>query len=166
MGGGLPPKIAPPIKPVELWNPLSVYLRPQGSEANMQWPLEMFRAGTTTGAEAIKAAILINGGAAVAVLAFISHLTKPEVARFAVPLFLFVGGVFASAVASGVTYLVHWCYVAGWNRGGWWVNFAASLLVAASLCLFGFGCICAFSAFNSDVSAPTGDHPPSLRDLF
>jgi hypothetical protein len=89
-------------------------------QVDTQRSFEMFRAGTTTGAETIKAAILINGGAAVAVLAFIGHLVaihapSAAVMNFAWPLALFVIGVLASALASGVTYLVHWCYVTALN---------------------------------------------------
>src|SRR6267143_3663544 len=85
-------------------------------QVDTQRSFEVFRAGTTTGAEAIKAVTLINGGAAVAVLAFIGHLvsiraTPVAVMNFAEPLALFVIGVLASVLGSGVTYLVHWCYV-------------------------------------------------------
>jgi hypothetical protein len=168
-------------------------------QVDTQRSLEMFRAGTTTGTETIKAAILINGGAAVAVLAFIGHLVaihapSAAVMNFAWPLALFVIGVLASALASGITYVVHWCYVTAlnyefagkkarrddkddvakpneqsakrWNRIAWRVNLGAVFLVVLSLCLFGAGCYRAYQAFKSGVVTLTEDHSPSSSGLF
>jgi hypothetical protein len=58
--------------------------------------LEMFRSVITAGQSAIRSSFLLNGGAAVALLAFISHLTDKQphkVAVFADSLIPFVVGV-------------------------------------------------------------------------
>jgi len=72
--------------------------------------LEMLRTVITTGQSALKSALLINGGAAAALLAFVGGIWgKPE-AKAALPniaygLSLFVWGVLSAACASGATYL-------------------------------------------------------------
>jgi hypothetical protein len=72
--------------------------------------LEMLRATIATGQSALKSALLINGGAAVAILAFIGNAwstpkTAPLVAGLAYGLSLFVWGVMSAACAAGATYL-------------------------------------------------------------
>lgn len=84
-------------------------------EVNTQRMLEQTRAGNEAGTEAIKAVTLINGGAAVAVLAFVGHLasihaTPATIINFVRPLNLFVWGVFMGVVASAVVYFTHLCY--------------------------------------------------------
>jgi len=80
-----------------------------------QRSFESVRAANQSGAEAIKAATLINGGAAVAMLAFIGHLASIQaeaavIMSFAKPLRLFVVGALLGVVASGVTYFSQSCY--------------------------------------------------------
>jgi hypothetical protein len=80
-------------------------------EADIQRSLEALKSSNASGLEAIKASTLINGGAAVAVLAFIGHLASIHadasvIMNFARPLRLFVAGALFGVVASGVTYLV------------------------------------------------------------
>src|SRR6185437_9417296 len=85
-------------------------------EANKQvhaGQMEMFRSVITSGQGAIKSSFLLNGGAAVAILAFIGHLAQFDAAKvpvFASCLVLFAYGVFAVAVTSGSTYLSQWFY--------------------------------------------------------
>lgn len=72
--------------------------------------LEMLRSVIITGQNALKAALLINGGAAVALLAFVGGVwSNPNAAPLrlglAYGLSLFVWGVLAAACASGATYL-------------------------------------------------------------
>jgi len=89
--------------------------------ADSQRSLESVRAANISGAEALKAATLINGGAAVAILAFIGHLASinakpPVVMDFAKPLRSFVVGALLGVVASGVTYLAHMFYIGSLTR--------------------------------------------------
>lgn len=58
---------------------------------------------------------LINGGAAVAVLAFVGHLatasgSKDAIKAFALPLGCFVFGLLLVTIASGITYLAQRAY--------------------------------------------------------
>lgn len=74
-----------------------------------QRSFESARSANQSGAEAIKATTLINGGAAVAMLAFVGHLAsiRAEAAvimSFAEPLRLFVEGVLLGVLASGAVY--------------------------------------------------------------
>src|SRR5205823_6150772 len=73
--------------------------------------LEMFRSVITSGQNAIRSSFLLNGGAAVALLAFIGHLAQfkaERVPEFAACLLPFAYGVLAIAVTSGFTYLSQW----------------------------------------------------------
>ncbi len=75
--------------------------------------LEMFRSVITTAQSAIKSSFILNGSAAVALLAFIGHLAtieKSYVATFASSLLPFAYGVLAITVTSGFTYFSQWLY--------------------------------------------------------
>jgi hypothetical protein len=135
----------------------------------------------------------------VAVLAFIGHLvsmraTPVAVMNFAEPLALFVIGVLASVLSSGVAYLVHWCYVTAltyevagkdarrdgkddiaapkeraakkWNRIARGVNLTASLRVAVSLGLFAYGCFSAYHALKLSVVTLTEDQSSFPHGFF
>jgi cation transporter-like permease len=78
--------------------------------AQVDFDLEELRAVNAAGQSAIKSSMLVNGGAAVALLAFIGHLaTDPQtigaVPNFAVPLTSFVVGVWLGGLSAGFTYL-------------------------------------------------------------
>ena len=75
--------------------------------------LEMFRSVISSGQSAIKASLILNGGAAVALLAFISHLaaSRPErVSVFAPSIVPFAFGALAIVVTAGLTYITQWLY--------------------------------------------------------
>ena len=120
--------------------------------------LEMFRSVITAGQSAIRSSFLLNGGAAVAVLAFISHLTEKQpdkVAVFADSLIPFVVGVLSITVTSGLTYLSQWFYGAedrGWKeKTGFWLNVAAIVLGLSSYGFFAWGMCRAYLGFQSFV---------------
>jgi len=72
-----------------------------------EWDLEMLRSVITTGQSALKSSLLINGAAAVALLAFIGNIWNIDpsvVAGIANALGFYVVGVLLAAVAAGVTY--------------------------------------------------------------
>lgn len=96
--------------------------------------LEMFKSVISAGQNAIRSSFLLNGGAAVALLAFISKLTesqKDKVPLFSDSLIPFVLGVFAITLTSGLTYLSQWFY--GQNDRGWKFKAGLSLNIAAIL---------------------------------
>jgi hypothetical protein len=79
------------------------------------WSLESFRQILALGQAVIKAATAINGGAAVALLAFIGHLSTSTSAKFGVPPFAgalryFVFGVFFAALSAGGMYFSQLAY--------------------------------------------------------
>ncbi|PYK45626.1 MAG: hypothetical protein DME46_03715 [Verrucomicrobia bacterium] len=77
--------------------------------ANTSRSLEATRAGNAAGTEALRAVTLLNGGAAVALLAFIGHLASIGAPQSAIrvlrePLTWFVVGAFLAVAASAITY--------------------------------------------------------------
>jgi|SRR6266566_2284100 len=116
--------------------------------------LEMFRTVIASGQNALKSSFLINGGAAVALLAFIGHLvaTPPAthlVPDFAWPLAFFVIGVGVTAIATGFTYLTQALFHRQWLRVGNLLNVVTILLVVASYFTFAAGCYSAYHLFKS-----------------
>ena len=115
--------------------------------------LEMFKSVIEAGHNAIKASFLLNGGSAVALLAFISKLTelhKDKVPEFAGSLKIFVIGVFLVTVVSGVTYLSQWFYAGynGWKtKVGFWLNVLAIILGLSSYGVFIWGMCNAYNSF-------------------
>jgi hypothetical protein len=113
------------------------------------WELEGFKQVIALGQSAIKSVTLINGGAAVALLAFIGHLavaatSKYQITPFAESLRYFVAGVLCSALASGTTYLSQYFYS---RSGKWWAALAITFHLATVLVT-----ICAFAAFIQGAS--------------
>ena len=120
--------------------------------------LEMFKAVISAGQNAIRSSFLLNGGAALALLAFISHLAETQPARvsaLADTLMPFVIGVFAISLTSGFTYLSQGFFAA--NDGSWkvktgfWLNIVG---ITFGLCSYGFfiwGMCRAYLAFKNFV---------------
>jgi hypothetical protein len=73
--------------------------------------VEGFKSVILAGQNALRSALLVNGGAAVALLAYIGKLSveaSAHVSDFALPLLLFVLGALVVVINSGFTYLGHW----------------------------------------------------------
>lgn len=109
--------------------------------------LEMLRATITTGQSALKSALLINGGAAAALLAFIGSAWSSNKIVEALPdisaaLLLYVFGVLAAAVAAGATYLSQAGYGNEFGKASRCVGYIGHVLavvgVLASYTLFGW----------------------------
>ena len=109
--------------------------------------LEMLRATIATGQSALKSALLVNGGAAVALLAFIGGAWSSNKIAGALPdisaaLLLYVFGVIAAAVAAGVTYLSQAGYGNEFGKASRCVGYIGHVLavvgVLASYILFGW----------------------------
>ena len=101
----------------------------------------MFRSVILSGQNALKTAFLMNGGATMAFTCFLRKLsmaTQVQSAVFASALVVFVIGVLAITVASGLTYLSQWFYAHSepWKRKiGHVLNF---LTIALGLASYGF----------------------------
>ena len=81
-------------------------------QATVQQRVELFRSAMTAAHGALKSAILINGGAAVAVLAFVGSLVQhgATIRGFGSVLAIFAFGAFLGALASGGAYLAQRFY--------------------------------------------------------
>lgn len=119
--------------------------------------LEMFRSVIESGQSAIKSSFLLNGGAAIAILAFIGKLTESEAERiptFAGSLAIFVIGVLVITVTAGFTYLTQWFYAGDehWKiRAGFWLNIVAIVMGLSSYGIFTWGMCAAYMAFKKFV---------------
>lgn len=117
--------------------------------------LEMFRSVISSGQNAIKSSFLLNGGASVALLAFISHLAQFEpskVAAFGHCLLPFTLGVLAISVTSGFTYLSQWLYDstnASVRKAGFVINILCIILGLSSYAFFTWGLFIAQGLFTS-----------------
>lgn len=119
--------------------------------------LEMLRSTIATGQSALKSSLLINGGAAVAVLAFMGNIWSSKDATTALPaiseaLLMYIGGVLVAAFAAGATYISQagfggefGCYSALFGRFG---QAVAILCVIAAYIYFGYGSWLAYLAFG------------------
>lgn len=102
--------------------------------------LEMLRAVITVGQSALKSALLINGGAAVALLAFIGKIwggvdTQPVLGALAIALICYVAGVLSAAMASGATYFSQAGYSDEFGRASQGVGVGGH--IAAIIFVFG-----------------------------
>lgn len=124
-----------------------------GIEKMHESRLEMFRSLILSGQAAMKATLLINGGAAVSLLAFVGHMiasAKPTVVpRLAFPLTCFVAAVLCGAISFGLTYVtlssIGVNKIPRSNKS----NAFAIAFVIASYALFGLGSYFSYRVFRS-----------------
>jgi hypothetical protein len=102
---------------------------------------------------ALTTSILVNGGATVALLAFLSNLIgksssdpKALQALLVVSLVYFAGGVLAGAVATGSAYLTQSCYGNRWNRCGIAFQIISIILVVGTYMAFLGGVVSTYHA--------------------
>jgi hypothetical protein len=130
------------------------------------------RAAIDFALSAIRGLLLINGGAIVALLAFLSNVWTNDASgarelaiNLKLPLSYFMAGVFASVLTAMLSYLGQRAINESWYRITWEQNWTAHILVGlgliaalASLIMFGIGSWWAVDAFI--VSTPGGITPP------
>jgi hypothetical protein len=117
--------------------------------------LEGFRQVIALGQSTLKSIMLINGGAAVALLAFLGNLitrsgSSTNIVAFAGSMSMFVVGVFLAAVAYATTYFSQLFYGGEkkWQqRTGLTFHVVTSLVGAASLAVFLWGAHTAYNGF-------------------
>jgi hypothetical protein len=115
--------------------------------------LEMFRSVIQTGQGAIKSSFLLNGGASLAILAFIGHLAKVDsakVSEFADCILPFSFGVLFIAIVSGGTYLTQCMYSSSksWvNKTGVVLQIATVLLTIVSYGMYVWGLMRTYQSF-------------------
>jgi hypothetical protein len=138
---------------------MSIEMRKHQHESNLEWykaqrqceienykaqvlsDAEMFKSVIQAGQGALKASLLINGGAAVALLAFIGNIwTKmqgPAVVNALISsLISFGGGVLLGAIATGITYLTQATYEQKWAKSGSLLNIFSILFVIGAYVSF------------------------------
>ncbi|WP_136477131.1 hypothetical protein [Pseudomonas sp. DG56-2] len=127
------------------------------NQRNHESQLEMLRATIETSHLAIKSALLINGGAAVAFLAFLgaawSRFTGASIrALLASSLEHFVWGVMLTGLGAAVAYVCQAAFGDEFGphsqKIGEWLRWLAVLLVLASFWQFYEGCSSALEAFT------------------
>ncbi|MEM7612134.1 MAG: hypothetical protein AAF270_10665 [Pseudomonadota bacterium] len=127
----------------------------EDNKTQSQWGIELFRSTIAAGQSALRAAILINGGAAVALLAFIGNLWGLEsdtAAALASPMRILLIGVLVAACASGSTYLAQFFFADHFKRAhgiGTAFNILAMVLVISSYGCFLFGVLSAARVFET-----------------
>jgi len=145
-------RVVPPAELERYKAQLAVGVQKQQEVSNIN--VEGFKSVILTGQTSLRSGLLINGGAALAVLAYIGKLSveaPAHVSQFASPLLLFVMGTLTMAVTSGVTYLGQWFYFGGgtWKwKVGFWLNILAMILGFLSYVLFAWGSWDAYLAFK------------------
>lgn len=125
-----------------------------------EWNLEMLRSVITSGQSALKSALLINGAAAVALLALMGNVLAAKdgiktIAGIPAALSYYVGGVLVAALAAGFTYLSQAGYGGEFGKASRKVGRAghvgAVLNVVASYILFGYASLLAYRVFVANV---------------
>lgn len=113
---------------------------------------EMLRSVIAYGQAALKSTILINGGAAAALLAFIGNVWGAKLSMVTVSgltnsVLFFAFGVGAAALGTACTYCTQYCYTGHWKKTGVAFHILTVVLVLAAFGFFGFGAYEAYSGF-------------------
>lgn len=121
-----------------------------------EWNLEMLRSTIAIAQSALKSSLLINGAAAVALLAFIGNVWSskehiPTVLGVANAMGFFVSGVLTAAVAAGFAYFAQAGYGNEFGRASRFIGVCGHALtticVISSYVLFGYASYLAYHAF-------------------
>jgi hypothetical protein len=122
--------------------------------------VEMFRSVVTAGQAALKSSILINGGAAIALFAFMGNAIAHQPSTFPVSelarsAFAFIIGVLFSSIAASGTYLAQWFYSRFvWESKKWLgttghvINFLTWGMVLLSFVSFFYGAIACYKVLT------------------
>ena len=115
--------------------------------------VEMFKSVISYGTAALKSAILINGGAAVALLAFIGNIWNKSIPQSAVghltsAIAYFSFGVLAATIGTASSYITQYCYGHNYMKTGKVIHILTLALVIGSYALFSLGIVGARESFN------------------
>ncbi|UWS68437.1 hypothetical protein [Pseudomonas mosselii] len=117
--------------------------------------LESFKSIIASGQNAIKTTLLLNGGAAVALLAFIGKLSESNQSKipdFALSLTIFVIAALCSGISSGTTYISQSLYDTDEKWHELFANLFRYIAITAgagSLALFAYGIYDSYHSFIS-----------------
>ncbi len=109
------------------------------------------------GQAALKSAILVNGGAAAGLLAFIGNIWSKGIDPLAVgdltcAILAFTLGVLAAALGTGTTYITQYGYCCDWNTFARTFHVLTVSIVIGSYVLFFFGSQASYRAFSEHLS--------------
>ncbi|MBL8311625.1 MAG: hypothetical protein JNL19_14485 [Burkholderiales bacterium] len=150
---------------VSQWADLETKTRIANADRKSASDLEMFKSVLDTGKTALTTVILVNGGASVAVLAFLANISVKtdmisRVPAIAGALVWFAVGVLSAACATGVTYVTQLAYAQfqfaadpnavkpPWHWIRSWGGRIAVVLVSGSYVAFAIGACATYSAFR------------------
>ena len=125
----------------------------EATKHNNNANLEMFKSVILAGQNAIRTIVGINGGASVAMLAFLGHLAairSPLIPVYAACLLPFATGTLLGGLISGSTYLSQWLYAGGSKKAetaGFVVNILVILFGIGAFASFGLGVCWTYEAF-------------------
>lgn len=117
--------------------------------------IESARSASTAGELAVKTSMLINGGGAIALLAFIGNIWSPfistEVVKcLTVSMLIFCSGIFFAAVSSGTTYLSRFFSGSGFDKRATVSNMFSIALVIISHFIFISGAYVAAASLSTN----------------
>lgn len=115
--------------------------------------VEMFKSVATAGQATLKSSMIINGGAAAALLAFTGKIwtegsTEHVTTSLTHSILMFCIGVLLAAFATGTTYLSQFLYSKEWHKTGDIINVLSIICVVSSYSVFLYACIQASSSFS------------------
>jgi hypothetical protein len=122
-------------------------------DAENKFSIEMFRSVIEAGREALKAALIMNGGAVIAMLGFLGTTvgkTNSNTLGLALtlPLAVFGFGVFSVGAAFVGMYLSQYFYRRASSFAAYSSHFITALATCISYALFAYGVYQAYRAFN------------------
>jgi hypothetical protein len=125
-------------------------------EAQQLHSVEMLRSVIAYGLAALKSSMLINGGAAVAMLAFIGKIWEKSISVEAVNLLtnsiaFFSFGVLLAAIGSAGSYFTQYCYSESHHKIGMTFHALTVVMVIGAYVLFGLGSYEAYQAFVNNL---------------
>ena len=113
--------------------------------------VELLRSVVSGANEILRSLMLLNGGAAVALLAFAGHLVSSgsgaAASPLGPPLLKFVFGLVVTGLSFGSVYLVNLTFYRGHRALGNWLRGLTALLMLLALGFFGYGCYTAAAVF-------------------
>lgn len=127
-------------------------------QSNLEWykaqhqsQLEMFKSTMESAHSALKASLIVNGGAAISLLAFVGNIwSKTQTASvahaLAATIACFSSGVMLGGLASFVTYFTQFFYSQKHKRTGITFHIMAIVLVVLSYVAFALGIYGAYGA--------------------
>lgn len=136
----------------------SLTLRESKYKAQLENEMEMFKTIFVYGQRTLKAMLIINGGAAVAMLAFLSRYLSSGTSDvnmhyFTVALLIFGAGVFLGAFTAGLSYITQYCYYHYENKSGLIFHIASVITGISSLVGFCAGLYYSFLGFQNAFGA-------------